>query len=88
MAREGFALTHEAVPAEPEFDIGDLAKELLLPLHDVRVGVSLVLQDAPRASELMNKIDATLQAMERIFDELLDITCARARGHRRSGGRQ
>jgi signal transduction histidine kinase len=58
--------------------IGDLALELLPPLQAVRQGMVLVSKDVPRASEVLEKIDATLRAMEGIVDELLDIS--------RSGG--
>jgi signal transduction histidine kinase len=69
----------EALEADAEeLGIGDLALELLPPLQAVRQGMVLVSKDVPRASEVLKKIDATLQAMEGIVDELLDIS--------RSGG--
>jgi signal transduction histidine kinase len=77
---EALDLAREAVPDEPELRLGELAQELLPPLEAVRLGVALVRQDTPRASEVITKIDATLHAMERIVDELLDI------GRARSGG--
>jgi signal transduction histidine kinase len=77
---EAVDLRPPAVPDESELRLGDLAQELLPPLQAVRLGVALVRQDTPRASEVITKIDATLQAMERIVDELLDI------GRARSGG--
>ncbi len=69
---EELDLTREA-EAE-ELGIGALALELLPPLQAVRQGMVLVSKDAPRASEVIEKIDATLRAMEGIVDELLDIS--------------
>jgi hypothetical protein len=50
--------------------LGDLAQELLLPLQAVRLGMVLVRRRTPRAPEVIEKIDATLQAMERTVGEL------------------
>ncbi len=61
-------------PGEPELRIGDLAQELLLPLQAVRLGMVLVRRQTPRASQVITKMDATLQALERVVDELLDIS--------------
>ena len=69
-------LTRQAHPQGPELRLGDLALELLLQLEAVRWGVALVKRGTPKASEVIKKIDATLQAMERIFDELLDLSRA------------
>lgn len=77
---EALDLTPEAVPDEPELRLGELAQELLPPLEAVRLGVALVRQDTPRASEVITKIDATLHAMERIVDELLDLSRAPSGG--------
>jgi signal transduction histidine kinase len=65
-----------AAPDHPELSIGDLAQQLLPPLQAVRLGVALVQRDAPRAPEIVKKIDATVQAMECIVDELLHISRA------------
>src|SRR5258708_15814410 len=56
-----------------QLGIGELALELLPPLQAVRQGMVLVSRDAPRALEVIEKIDATLRAMEGIVDELLDV---------------
>jgi hypothetical protein len=64
-------LTRQTDPNEPKLRIGDLAQELLPPLETVRLGVALVRRDTPRASEVIQRIDATLQAMGRIVDELI-----------------
>jgi hypothetical protein len=61
-------------PDEPEVRIGDLAQELLLPLQAVRLGMVLVRRQTPRASQVITKMDATLQAMERVVDQLLDAS--------------
>jgi signal transduction histidine kinase len=73
---EAFDVSREADPEEPELSIGDLAQQLLPPLQAVRLGVALVQRDTPRTSELIKKIDATVQAMECIVDELLHISRA------------
>jgi hypothetical protein len=56
--------------AQPDFGVTDLTRELLLPLRAVRLGMVLVRRDTPRTSDVIGKIDATLQAMERVVDEL------------------
>src|SRR5258708_12721790 len=56
-----------------QLGIGELALELLPPLQAVRQGMVLVSRDAPRALEVIEKIDATLRAMEGIVAELLDV---------------
>lgn len=75
-SREAFDLTR--LEDEAELGFGDLAQELLPPLQAVRMGVSLVRRDAPRATEVIKKIDATLLAMEHIVDELLDLSRERS----------
>jgi signal transduction histidine kinase len=75
---EPIDLKREATAGAPELRIGAVAQELLLPLQDVRLGVALVGREAPRASELIQKIDETLQAMERVVDELLVLGRARS----------
>lgn len=74
MARsERIDITRQEAPKATELRIGAVAQELLLPLQDVRLGVSLIPRETPGASELIEKIDATLQAMERVVDELVDL---------------
>jgi hypothetical protein len=68
-----FHVTRQPDLDEPELRLGDLAEELLLPIEAVRLGVALVRRGTPRASEVIEKIDATMKAMERIVDELSDI---------------
>jgi hypothetical protein len=68
-----FHVTRQPDLVEPELRLGDLAEELLLPIEAVRLGVALVRRGTPRASEVIEKIDATMKAMERIVDELSDI---------------
>ena len=68
---EALDLPRQIDPNEPKLRIGDLAQELLPPLEAVRLGVALVRRDTPRASEVIERIDATLQAMGRIVDELI-----------------
>jgi signal transduction histidine kinase len=71
---EALDLTLQTDPEEPGLPIGDLAQELLPPPEDERRGVVLVGRDAPRASEVIEEIDATLEAMKRIIDELLEVS--------------
>jgi hypothetical protein len=74
MARsEPIDFIRQQAPKAAELRIGAVAQELLLPLRDVRLGVSLIPRETPGASELIQKIDATLQAMERVVDELVDL---------------
>ena len=49
-----------------------LAQELLPSLEAVRVGVALVRRGTPRASEVLERVDATLRAMEPVI-QLLDV---------------
>jgi signal transduction histidine kinase len=78
MARsEPIDLVRQETPKAPELHIGAVAQELLLPLQHVRQGVALVGRETPRASELIQKIDETLQAMERVVDELLELSRVR-----------
>jgi signal transduction histidine kinase len=65
---------------EPELRIDDVAQELLPSLQAVRLGVALVRRETPGASAVIRQIDLTLQAMERIVDELLDVGRARSEG--------
>jgi signal transduction histidine kinase len=71
---KAFELEPQVDAEAPELSIGEVAQELQLPLQSVRLGVALVRRDAVGASALIKKIDATLQAMERIVDELLDLS--------------
>jgi signal transduction histidine kinase len=75
---EPIDLRRQATAGAPELRIGAVAQELLLPLQDVRLGVALIERETPRASELIQKIDETLQAMERVVDELLNLSRARS----------
>jgi signal transduction histidine kinase len=77
---EVFELAPQVDAEAPELSIGEVAQELQLPLQSVRLGVALVRRDAQGASGLIKKIDATLQAMERIVDELLDLSRAPSGG--------
>jgi signal transduction histidine kinase len=67
---EALHLARRAPARQPELLLGDLAQELLLPLQAVRLGMVLVRRQTPRAPEVIQKIDATLQAMERTVGEL------------------
>jgi signal transduction histidine kinase len=69
-----------AIEMDPELRIDDVAQELLPSLHAVRLGVAMVRRDTPRMPELIEQIEVTLQAMERIVDELLDISRTRGGG--------
>ena len=77
---EAFDLSRQADPGEPRLSIGDLAQQLLPPLRAVRRGVALVQRDTPRAPEMIRRIDATVQAMECLVDELLHISRAPSGG--------
>jgi hypothetical protein len=80
MARsEPIEIMRQEAPKATELRIGAVAQELLLPLQDVRLGMSLIPRETPGASELIEKIDATLQAMERVVDELVDLGWACSR---------
>jgi hypothetical protein len=67
---EALHLARRAHLKQPELFIGDLAQELLLQLQAVRLGMVLVGRQTPRAPEVIEKINATLQAMERTVGEL------------------
>jgi signal transduction histidine kinase len=80
----GQSEAYDVAPQEdaeaPELSIGEVAQELQLPLQSVRLGVALVRRETQGATALIKKIDATLQAMERIVDELLDLSRAPSGG--------
>ena len=80
---EVFELASQMDAGAPELNIGEVAHELQLPLQSVRLGVALVRRDAQGALELIKKIDETLQAMERIVGELLDLSREPSGGVRR-----
>jgi signal transduction histidine kinase len=77
---EAIDFVRRADPEEPELRIDDVAQELLPSLQAVRLGMALVRRDTPVASAVIRQIDLTLQAMERIVDELLDVGRARSEG--------
>ena len=77
---ETLHLARRPDPEPPELRIDDLAQELLLPLQAVRLGMGLVRRQTPRAPEVIKKIDATLQAMERTVGELLDVSRPHSEG--------
>ena len=73
MGRHGEA--RRFLPAAPsQFGLHPrvLALELLPSLEAVRVGVALVRRGTPRASEVLEKVQATLRAMAPVV-QLLDI---------------
>jgi hypothetical protein len=68
---EALRFLPQAAPNQLESPPGVLARELLPSLEAVREGVALVRRGTPRASEVLEAVDATLQAMEPIIELLV-----------------
>jgi signal transduction histidine kinase len=62
---------------ERELRLGEVAHDLLNPLNAIRLGIHVVRQGGPRASEVLSRIDALIGAVERIVVDLLDFSRSR-----------